>query len=38
LPENVPLHYKYTGGRFEPGSTSYTIMNQQGQLIIERRD
>jgi hypothetical protein len=38
LPENVPLHYEYTGGRFEPGSTSYTIMNQQGQLIIERRD
>jgi hypothetical protein len=38
LPENVPLHYEYTGGRFEPGDTSYTIMNRQGQLSIERRD
>ena len=37
LPENVPLHYEYTGGRSEPGNTSYTIMNRQGQLIIERR-
>jgi hypothetical protein len=36
LPENVPLHYEYTGGRFEPGDTSYTIVNRQGQLIVER--
>jgi hypothetical protein len=38
LPENVPLHYEYTGERSEPGNTSYTIINRQGQLIIERRD
>ena len=37
LPENVPLHYEYTGGQFKPGNASYTIMNRQGQLIIEGR-
>jgi hypothetical protein len=37
LPENVPLHYEYTGGNLGSGNTSYTIMNRQGQLIIESR-
>ena len=37
LPENVPLHYEYTGESFGAENTSYTIMNRQGRLIIESR-
>jgi hypothetical protein len=35
LPENVPLHFEYTGGRSESRNTSYTIVKRQGQLNIE---
>ena len=36
LPENVPLHFEYTGVRSESGNTPYTFVNRQGQLIVER--
>ena len=37
LPEDVPLHYEYTGGSLGSENTSYTIINRQGQLIIGSR-
>lgn len=34
LPENVPLHYTYQGGRADLEGAHYTIVNTGGRIII----
>jgi hypothetical protein len=35
LPDGVPLHYTYEGGRSGLSNTEYVIMRKKGEIVIE---